>query len=311
MASALLLALVLLSASAPAWAGQGDDLFVKGKALLETGHLTEACDTLAEADHLLAGVQSGGLLAACHEKQGRLATAFREYQETARRAVRAHDPRERFALDRASMLEPKVPRLSLRIQAGEKVRVMVAGREIDPSTLATSTLVDPGPTTVVVTGESSKSWSTTVTLEVGEARTVEVPSMAAPQPEPKQKVSRGAPGWPVHLAGGVGVAGLGVMTGFGAAALVTNRDSVDLEARCKAKMATDRECSDGRAERGRAKDFGNVATVGFAVGLAGLATAGILWALDVRGAATSSDGGKTTVSLGPGPGFGAGLDGRF
>jgi hypothetical protein len=82
------------------------------------------------------------------------------------------------------------------------------------------------------------------------------------------------------VAGGIGVAGLGVMAGFGASAAVQNSDSIAIEARCRAGTATSAACGAGESERDRARAFGNVATAGFVVGVAGLGAGALLWALD-------------------------------
>ncbi len=302
--------LVALAALSPSIARAEGDAFQRGKELLDRGLLTEACEMLTKADHDKPSVGTIGLLAACHEKQGRTATAWREYQETAHRAAAAHDDRERFALDRIAKLEPLVPRLLVHVPRREKLAVTLGGRALDPATLSAAVRVDPGPVEIVASNDGGKRWSVTVALEPSEERVVEIPSLAEPAIESAPRRS-GAPPWPALVAGGVGVAGVGVVTGFGISAMVQNAHSVTIESRCKAGTATPSECTQGRDERARARTFGNVATVGLAVGAAGLGTAAVLWILDVggsHGSKTAPNKASTTIHVAPtGSEQGAGL----
>src|SRR5262245_9529459 len=90
---ALTLALGLVAAGAnadeppaPSTTERADALFKEGKSLFEAGNFAEACGRFAESDALDPTVSTLGLLAGCHEQQGRLATAWKEYLETAKRA---------------------------------------------------------------------------------------------------------------------------------------------------------------------------------------------------------------------------------
>jgi hypothetical protein len=269
----------VLAMPALARADGGADSFQRGKDLLGRGLVTEACETLTRAEAEAPSVGTIGLLAACHEKQGRVASALREYQEAARRAAAAHDPRERFARDRADKLEPSVPRLVVRLPLGEAIRVTIGGSEIDAASLSTTTRVDPGAVEIVARSDAGKTWSTRLVLERGEERVVAVPSLApavvAAPPSPKRSAPSAA-----LVAGGVGVVGLGIMGGFGASAAAQNADSKSIESRCQAGAATPAACAAGQSERDRARAFGNVATAGFVVGVAGLGAGALLWALD-------------------------------
>lgn len=290
----------------------GDESFARGKALLEAGHLSEACEVLTLADHDKPTVATIGLLAACHEKQGRTATAWREYQETARRAASAHDERERFALERIAKLEPTVPKLVVRLPRGERLSVTVRGEKLDPGTTSASIRVDPGPVEIVATSPEGKRWAKTVTLEPSEERAFEIPSLSdASSTAPKRT---GAPPWPALVAGGVGVVGVGFVTGFGISATLQNADSVKIEVRCKAGTASSAECARGKDERARARTFGNVATGGLVVGAAGLGTAAVLWILDVGGHHEPSRPTARAVEwapFAPGSDVGLGVQGRF
>jgi hypothetical protein len=290
----------------------GDDAFRRGRDLLDRGLVSEACEALGTAEHDKPTVGTIGLLAACHEKQGRLATAFREYQEAARRAAAAHDDRERFAAERAAKLEPTVPRLVLHLPKNEKLAVTVRGEPLDPSTSSAALRLDPGAVEVVATSPEGRTWKTSVALEPSEERVVEVPSLAPAKTDRPPRRSA-APPWPALVAGGVGLAAVGMTTGFGIAAMTQNADSVSIEARCKAGTTTAAECARGKAERSHARTYADVATGGAVVSAAALGTAVLLWALHVGAPSTEA---PRSAAVKPEPwvsptGAGFGLTGAF
>src|SRR5262245_25490005 len=86
-----------------------DEHFKRGKELLARGRVAEACAELATSDALDPSVGTLGLLAACHEKLGKVATAYREYAETEKRARAGRDERAEFAKAQAERLAAVVP----------------------------------------------------------------------------------------------------------------------------------------------------------------------------------------------------------
>jgi hypothetical protein len=269
----------LVAAAVPAVArAEGDDLFKRGKDLLDRGLVSEACETLTRAEAEAPSVGTIGLLAACHEKQGRIASAWREYQEAARRAAAAHDARERFARDRADKIEPTVPRIVVRLPPGEALHVSLGGQELDPATLAAAARVDPGPIEITARSDAGRTWSTRLTVERGEERVVAIPSLAPAVEGPR--APRQGPPVGALVFGGVGAVAIGVMAAFGAAAAAQNAGTASIASRCRAGTATSTACAEGQSERDRARTFGNVATAGFVVGVAGLGAGALLWALD-------------------------------
>jgi hypothetical protein len=280
-AAALLLA-ALLAAALPA---QGADprsrqarlaehLFQRGKQLLDQGKLDEACSTLAESDQLDPSVGTLGLLALCHEKQGRLATAWAEYNETAERARAAKDDREGYARSRAAKIEPAIPRLTITV--AERVVGLNVLRDRKPLTedeIGVEARVNPGEIEVLAQAPGRKSWATTVVVAIGERQTVEVPPLEPTQGPRAETPSYGTGRLALAaVAGGVGLVGLGVMTGFGLSAASKNDESKDLEQSCTTAQA----CTRGRDLRDSAKTAATIATVGLGVGVAGLAAGAVL-----------------------------------
>src|SRR5262245_8861552 len=98
------------------WAEAGSDtdriaaetLFVEGRKLVEEGSVEAGCAKLAESQTLDPAVGTLVNLADCHERLGRLATAWREFREAAALAARKSDARrEELAMSRAERIEPR------------------------------------------------------------------------------------------------------------------------------------------------------------------------------------------------------------
>jgi tetratricopeptide (TPR) repeat protein len=90
-------------------ASEADALFHRGKERLAAGDYAEACPLLAESYSLDPASGTLLALAVCHEREGKLATAFTEYGEVAvrSRAERRKD-RAGAARDKAAELEGKL-----------------------------------------------------------------------------------------------------------------------------------------------------------------------------------------------------------
>src|SRR5262245_57413829 len=106
-----------LSAAIPslAWAVSpaAEAMFQEGRRLMAEGQTAEACARFAGSFAIEAS--SGTLLnlAACHEKQGRTATAWAEYRAAARLArSQGREDRARVADEKVTAIEPKLARLT-------------------------------------------------------------------------------------------------------------------------------------------------------------------------------------------------------
>lgn len=252
------------------------DLFEKGKKLLEEGNIGEACETLARSDLLDPTVGALGMLALCHEKQGRLATAHAEYTETAKRARAAKDDREYYAMGRAAKLEPEVPRLTVLVR--ERVPglgVVRDRRPLEEREIGAETFVDPGEIEIRAHAPGRKSWATKISIARGERRTVEIPALDPIDGTPNEPAPPSNQLIAAAVAGTVGVVGLGVMAGFGIAAKVQNDKSKALEPQCV--RTTDAACSDGQSLREAAQTAATISTIGLAVGVVGLAAGTVLF----------------------------------
>jgi len=269
--------------TAPSNAARADALFQEGKKLLEQGNAAEACPLLAQSDALDPTVSTLGLLAACHEQQGLLATALREFRATEKRAAAANDGRAEFARQRAAALEASAPRLSIRLAAPlPGIEVLRDGEAVAPEGLGAEAPVDPGAHEIVVRAPQHQEWRTTLTLKPGDRLIAGVPPLAevapppaaaqvpppAPTPSPARRTA-------ALVTGALGLAGMGIGAALGVLAIRQNDDSNAVRATCD----TPATCAPGRDARDASFRSAAGSTVAFVAGGAGLLTGVVLLAI--------------------------------
>ena len=206
-------------------------LFQRGRTAFESGNLPEACALFAESYRLDAAV--GTLLnqAQCEEQRGQLASAW-EHFRTALEQLPANDERLPLATSRAAALDPRVPRLTLRLgpPVVARARVVRDRVELREASLGVALPLNPGTHTVELQapGHEPRTWS--FELREGERRElVLTPGQAAgsappaassvpppPVPAPRGHSTRATIGW---AAGSVGAVSLLASLGLGAWAL--------------------------------------------------------------------------------------------
>jgi tetratricopeptide (TPR) repeat protein len=206
-------------------------LFRAGREAMAQEDYDSACPKFAESQHI--DPKPGTLinLALCDERQGRTATAWGEYLQTARLARAANQSdRERVALERARALEPALAHVTIRAGSDPAMLVTLDGAPITTGGLNAPIPVDPGEHVVGATRPGSTAFSASVVVAPdGSDVTVVVPAL---QPE-APPVLRAAPApvvlRPVHaradasnatrtwgyVSAGAGLALLGVGVYFG------------------------------------------------------------------------------------------------
>lgn len=275
-------------------------LFEEGRALLQQGDVPAACERLAESERLEPTVGTLGLLAACHEEQGRIATAFREYVATADRARDARDEREAVARQQAAALEVRVPSLSIAVRSvAPGLEVTVDGERLLPERFEHPLPVDPGPHAIVASAPGRARFHVRVRLEEGARTAVEVPELAPTEPpapapgpppirpaEPVARPDRGvSPRFAIALAsGGLGAIGLGMGVGLAASALGKNAGSEAIHDTCTSAA----QCAEGKRLRDEAAREATIATTAFVAGVAGLGAGIVLLVTSPRDRATPS-----------------------
>jgi hypothetical protein len=276
---------------------KADVLFKEGKAQLDRGEVDAACASLAQSQRLESAVGTLGLLAFCHERQGKVASAWREYLRAADLAHETRqNEREQVARELAAKLEPDLPRINIRVRSpAPQFAVKRNDEQVPASEWDKPMALDPGSYQVEASAPGRKTWSVRLELPPGghvlqvtvpqlELETVAeppasasaVPEVAAaeassdepqaPAPPPAPSPSKGASWTAGILLTSLGVVGIGVGGYFGLRAISKNNDSM-------AYCSKANEClAQGGSLRDEAKNSATISTI--AVG-AGIAAAGI------------------------------------
>jgi hypothetical protein len=245
-------------------------LFDQGKALFAEGKYGEACTRL-EASFQLAKLSSTrGLLGACYEKIGKLASAWNAYRESAGIAERqGHAERAAAARESAALLEPRLAKLAIDATAVQNVKgidVMIDGIVQPGPALNQPLPIDSGPHVISADGRGWKKWETTIDIVDGEQQKAQVPALA---PAPKELEPAAGPPWSTRKKLGFGIAlgggGLvAIAIAFGTVAKIKWEGSECTQTTCPSQPAKDKADT--------AAFYANIATI---VGGAGLVVGGV------------------------------------
>ncbi|KYF77813.1 hypothetical protein BE17_26015 [Sorangium cellulosum] len=278
-------------------------------AELEAGRYDIACPVLAESQRLDPRPGTLFALAECHDKEGRIATAaalYGDYLHAVAQMTPAyklrHNDRAKLAAARKRALAAEIPELTLVLpqSALAGVRITRDGVELTAASLGMALPVDPGEHVVTTQVGGGPVVEQRITLARSERHTLELrvtsgaPELSAtPQPAAGSQTTSAtqpsrtealptaqAPGLGdtgmsgrqlgALVAGGIGVAGLvlGGVTG----AMALSKKSV-IEEHCEGTVCT----VEGKAAADDARLPGTLSTVGFGVGVVGLAAGVVLW----------------------------------
>jgi hypothetical protein len=283
-------------------------LFDDARALMAKGNYEDACPKLEESQQLDPG--SGTLLnlGDCYEHQGRMASAWSMFLEAAAAArATGNTDRNRAARERATALDARLARLMIRVAektAGLEVRR--DGAVVRSAQWGTPIPADAGAHTITAIAPGRQAWQTTVTLRDGISETVLVPALqtAAPDParlsvptkpgetfppapsqEPGKESTAGVDTLGTQriaalAASGLGLAGVVVGTVFGLQSKSLHDDS-QAPGLCEKSAC---QTQHGEDLINQARRAGNLSTVAFVVGAAGLVAGATLWFTAPRGA---------------------------
>ena len=263
-------------------------LFYEARALMKDGKFAQACPKLEESLRLDYGIGTEFNLADCHEKLGKVATAWSGFTSVASTAkVQGQADREKVARQRAKALETRLPKIAVTVaMPAPGLEVKRDGVVVGPASFATAVPVDPGAHVISATAPGKQAWETRVNAQEGKLSSVSVPPLAPilvatgsgvtttqaqvePQPTPilasypDASDDRTSPqrtaGW---VVGAVGLASLAVAGGFGVRSLVQHNKSDD---HCSGDACD----AAGVSYRDSAISSGNIATItGIAGGVA-------------------------------------------
>jgi hypothetical protein len=276
-----------------------ETLFRQGRTLMGDGKIDDACAKLEGSYRIDPKTGTLTNLAACHEMQGKTASAWAEFSEAAAQAANAHRASiEQVARARAAALETKLSRLSIHLTAPDSsIEITIDGRRIVNEALSTSIPLDPGVHKVTAklgdatwTGEAtmaagpSSSELTIPKLEAVAPKPVDVSPAPVP-PRPETPAPSPAPGHGREIAAysalGAGVIGIGVGTVFG---LMTLSKKSDADALCNSSVCRSQQGVDLQED---ARSAATLSTVGFGVGLVGAAVGLYLFATAPKSSSSS------------------------
>lgn len=276
--AACALAVALSAAAHEARAGDAaaaEALFLEGRTLLQQQNYAAACPKLAESHRLDPATGTLLALALCYEGQGKTASAWAAYVEVEERATKEKNAqRAAAAKERATALEPKLPRLVVELAAGADaaagLTVTRDGALVGAGSIGTPIPVDPGEHTVAAEAPDKVPFTTSVRVGEGDTVRVTVTPLAD-----QSKVDPGAkaPSFftPARIAG-VGIGAIGIV-GIGVAGALAGVAS-------SKKAESDEDCDGnvcgpiGLPIRREARSFGDGATAALIAGSV-LAAAGV------------------------------------
>ena len=252
-------------------------LFAAGKTLMDRGDYRQACPKLEESYRLDPATGALYALALCHERQGRLATAWAQFLDAAARSnAEKNTARENAARQHAEALEPRLSFLIVRVDTAAAsvpgLTITLNGVALRPAGWGTPVPIDPGNHRLNAVAPGHEKWERTVTIAKDRQReVVEVPELRAgaavvgPATKPEEPRA-----WtdltPVQFAGvavaGAGVGCLGIAAYASVRALDKNSDSNE-----PGKCDENDVCTaEGERDRNAAREAANFATLGAITG---------------------------------------------
>jgi hypothetical protein len=156
-----------------------EQLFERGRAQLDVNEISAACESFAESQRLDPGTGTILNLAACHQREGKLASAWVEFRDAVAALHRENRPdRLRYALDQLAEIRPKLAYLTLMVPEsplGHAPVVRLDGRELGPAAWSVAIPIDAGWHEAVAQSAGDGPWRATVKIRDGEHRVVSIP----------------------------------------------------------------------------------------------------------------------------------------
>jgi hypothetical protein len=299
--AALCAAGVALAQPSPGDRAIAEGLFREGRELLAQGSFAVACPKFAESYRLDPALGTLLNLAICHERQGRVASAWVEYNDAAAEAQRTNQKsRFDYARGRAKKLESKLAFVVVNVvEPVEGLAIKLGAASVGQAAWGSPLPVDPGEQPVRALAPGYKAWSSVVRVgEAGSRTEVRVPPLepeaapsiatappTEPSPPPAAEPRAGSPSRPPpapasapasssplravgFVVAGGGLVGLAVSGGFGLRAL-------SLKAKRDDNCVSASVCNDdGLDADADARTAARISTISFAAGAA-LTAAGV------------------------------------
>lgn len=189
-----------------------ETLFFTARGMMEAGRYAEACTKFEESYHLDNAAGTLLNMAVCHEKIGKIASAWGEFKQALFDAKKANrEDRMKLAQEHIDVLEPDLPYLTIHVPAAVRVpglEVVRNGLPLVQGGWDAELPVDPGVVEIVTRAPQYKP--KTKKIEIAKKQHLEItvdPLEKAPIPV----VVVGEPSWSVTKKVGLGLMGLGVV----------------------------------------------------------------------------------------------------
>lgn len=142
-------------------------LFRDAKALSDKEQYDLACPKFQESHRIDPKPGTILNLAVCHEKQGKVASAWLDYMEAASFAARAgQKDREAFAKEQAEKLDKTIPRLVVRVPVTTPgIVVKLDAAVVSEGVWGSATPINPGDHAIEATAPGYKAWSSILKIE--------------------------------------------------------------------------------------------------------------------------------------------------
>jgi hypothetical protein len=179
--AALLLGYAPRAFAQSATSAAAEQLFQDGKRLFDAGKTHEACEKFAASQEAEAGLGTLLHLASCHEKEGKTASAWAEFNDAMAQAQnRGEKDREKFARDHAQALEKQLHRVVLEMMSRpEGLEIKLDGKPFPAGSLGTAIPLDPGAHALEVRATRKKAWTQQLSLGPGAVtERLEIPVLA-------------------------------------------------------------------------------------------------------------------------------------
>jgi hypothetical protein len=262
---AFILTVTRAAAADPSSKIVAEELFERGRTLLEAGDVDAACDKLAESQRLDPAGGTALLLGWCLERQGRLASAWATFHTA--RALAARDGRQdRIAVaeERLRAIAPGLAHVVVSVPADARIagmEVSLDSVKLGDASYDVPLPVDPGSHGIRATAPGYRPFATSVDVPPAGNSGVTVRPL-----EREETTSRALP---LIAIGSVGAGALALTTYFGIAAIGAENGK---PATCQ---ASDSNCL-SRAQSLESQRSTDVTVATVAASVAGAAAAGEL-----------------------------------
>ena len=299
LAMVLTFASTTLAAPAPPPSSEAramaETLFFTARGLMEAGRYAEACQKFTESYRLDPAAGTLLNLAVCHEKEGKLASAWGEFKQALNDASKADRPdREELAAEHIAAIEPELPFLTIEVAKEARVpglEVVRNGSPLQTGAWGTELPVDPGAVEIIVRAPGYVTNTQKLNIERKQHLSVTIQPLEKAKPPPPVAITPVLPpetGWTTKRTLGfaligVGIVGLGTGSYFGVRAADDKSKSDDA---CPLFDGQRRCTTAGSEKMSDAQRNAWISNIGIGVGVASVAVGTYLF---ITGARTERD----------------------